>query len=833
MQTTLLDGTWSLTPADRKRVSLHTQYFAENFSLPCPLPGDIHSALLAADIISDPYWGTNELAMQWVGTLDWIVQRVFTVEEGQLEGTRAILTLTMADTIITVTVNGTVVGNTYNQFRRWRFDLTDHLKAGENTIALSFTSAEAYAKGEAEKLPYPIPYSVYPVYAKHRNLIRKTQCHFGWDWGPCILAMGVYESITLDFVDEGIIERVRIETKPIDDKRWSVGVSVRYNAVADASLDVRTEVASVVQEGTVSVKKGLNLLTFRLSVCDIQRWWPHGHGKAVLYPLSLTIGEQTVSRRIGFRTLEVKTIEDSEGGRSMTFTVNDVDIFAKGSNWIPFDALPSRLTEERYEQLLQSAVDANMNMLRVWGGGMYEKEIFYDLCDEKGLLIWQDCMFSCSMYPANEEFLENVEAEIRYQVDRLAHRASLALWCGNNEDLGAITWYEESRANRDRYVIDYDRLNEGVVGRIIREQDPGRTWWPSSPSAGVGDFSDNWTSDKRGDMHFWSVWHDGSPFEEYYTINPRFVSEFGFQSFPSLSTVQTYADEGEHNLTSVVMEHHQKNPRGNSIIIENFSRYYRFPSSFDQMLYLSQVQQAKAMRMAIEYWRTTMPHCMGTLYWQLNDNWPVASWSSIDYTGKWKLLHYAAKHFYSTALPIAYQKEDGIVEVFVVNDGPTAIVDAKASVKFASYDGKKLGKQEYRQDFAPYSSTHLATIDLRKKKKLERENTFIYLKLKSDDLYIENSLMLAKPKESRLQDPGIKVAVATAAGGFSVTLSCTKPAFQVALDAGDLRGIFSDNLFEIRPTAQKVVSFKTKEHVTLEQFVAMLTVYDLYSSSRR
>jgi beta-mannosidase len=239
------------------------------------------------------------------------------------------------------------------------------------------------------------------------------------------------------------------------------------------------------------------------------------------------------------------------------------------------------------------------------------------------------------------------------------------------------------------------------------------------------------------------------------------------------------------------------------------------------------------MRMAIEYWRTTMPHCMGTLYWQLNDNWPVASWSSIDYTGKWKLLHYAAKHFYSPALPIAYQKEDGIVEVFVVNDGPKAIVDAKASVKFASYDGKKLGKQEYRQDFAPYSSTHLATIDLRKKKKLERENTFIYLKLKSDDLYIENSLMLAKPKESRLQDPGIMVAVAKAPGGFSVTLSCTKPAFQVALDAGNLKGTFSDNLFEIRPTAQKVVSFKTKEHVTLEQFVPLLKVYDLYSSSRR
>lgn len=832
MHTRLLDGEWTLTPADYKRVALHTPYFATSPSLSCTLPGDIHSALLKAGVIDDPYWGTNELGIQWVGQLDWTVERTFTIDEADLEHTRAILTFTMADTIITVLVNGSEVGRMDNQFRRWRFDITDALHGGENTIALCFESAEAYAKREAAKLPYPIPYSVYPVYAESRNMVRKSQCHFGWDWGPCILAMGVYQSIALDFVDEGLIESVRITTVEREDNDWDVAIAVRYNAIADADLAVKAEVAKSHTEGTVSVKRGQNLVTFHLRVSDIQLWWPNGHGKAVLYPLAVTIGSQNASRRIGFRTLEVKTIDDQKGGRSMTVSVNGTDIFAKGANWIPFDALPSRLTEERYEYLLQSVVDANMNMLRLWGGGMYEKEVFYDLCDEKGILIWQDCMFSCSMYPAHQAFLDTVEAEIRYQVDRLAHHPSLALWCGNNEDLGAISWYEESRANRDRYVIDYDRLNEGVVGRVIREQDPYRTWWPSSPSAGVGDYSDNWTNDQRGDMHFWSVWHDGSPFEEYYTIRPRFVSEFGFQSFPSLSTVRRYAADDEHNLTSVVMEHHQKNVRGNSIIIENFSRYYRFPSSFEDMLYLSQVQQAKAMRMAIEYWRTTMPHCMGTLYWQLNDNWPVASWSSIDYYGKWKLLHYAAKHFYSPALPIAYQKEDGIVEVYVVNDGPHPILDAKVSVKFATYDGKKLGKQEYRQDFKAYSSTHLATIDLNKKKKLERENTFIYLKLKSDDLYIENSLMLAKPKESRLQDPEIKVEVAKAPGGFFVTLSCTKAAFQVALDAGSLLGTFSDNLFEIRPTAQKVVTFKTKETISLEAFKEELKVYDLYTSGR-
>jgi beta-mannosidase len=436
------------------------------------------------------------------------------------------------------------------------------------------------------------------------------------------------------------------------------------------------------------------------------------------------------------------------------------------------------------------------------------------------------------MYPSDPSFLASVEAELRYQVNRLHDHPSLALWCGNNEDLGAISWYEESRKNPYRYVIDYDRLNEGVVGKVIKDLDPNRTWWPSSPSAGPSDFSDNWHNDKRGDMHFWSVWHEGKSFEEYYSIKPRFVSEFGYQSFPSLSTVATYAQPSMWNLTSVEMEHHQKNPRGNSIIIENFSRYYRFPTNFEQMLYLSQVQQATAMKMAIEYWRTTMPHCMGTLYWQLNDNWPVASWSSIDYTLKWKLLHYAAKRFYAPALPIAYQKEDGKVEVYIVNDGPKGIEDAKLSVKFCTFDGQKLGKQEYRLTIDAKSSTHMCTIDLKKKPKIDRQKTFIYLKLKSDDLYIENCLLLDKPKACQLCDPGIETHIEKASGGFLVTVSCTHPAFEVALDAQDLKGVFSDNLFNIRPTAQKVVFFKTHESITALQFKEKLKVFDVFSSSK-
>jgi beta-mannosidase len=832
MLTLDINGVWNLSPLSQETIAPFTKYFHTHPHIPCTLPGDIHSALLESGVINDPYVGTQELQIQWVGRSDWVLERTFEVPEQALSDTMAVLTLTMADTIISVWVNDRQVGFCDNQFRRWRFDVSEALTSGQNTIKLVFTSAESHAIALAEKLPYPIPYSVYPVSAKHRNLVRKTQCHSGWDWGPCILSFGIYEPIQLAFVDEGLIESVTCDTKSRPDDSWDLIVEVVFNARRVQNLQCTADCAGATQQGSVETKVGLNKITFHLVCNKVHRWWPNGEGKAVLYQLELAIGAQKMTKRIGFRTLEVKTEEDAEGGKGMVFSVNGRDIFAKGANWIPLDAFMGRLTRERYEQLLQYVMDANMNMLRVWGGGLYEKEDFYELCDEKGILLWQDCMFSCSMYPSDRAFLASVEAELRYQVPRLHDHPSLALWCGNNEDLGAISWYEESAKNRDRYVIDYDRLNEGVVGKVIKELDPGRTWWPSSPSAGEGDFSDNWHSDKRGDMHFWSVWHEGRSFEEYYSIKPRFVSEFGYQSFPSLSTVATYAQPSMWNLTSVEMEHHQKNPRGNSIIIENFSRYYRFPTSFEQMLYLSQVQQAVAMKMAIEYWRTTMPHCMGTLFWQLNDNWPVASWSSIDYTGKWKLLHYAAKRFYAPALPIAYQKEDGKVEVYIVNDGPKAIEDAKLSVKFSTFDAQKLGKQEYRLTIEAKSSTHMCTIDLKKKPKLDRNKTFIYLKLKSDDLYMENCLLLDKPKACELVDPQLQMQVEKASGGFAVTVSCTYPAFEVALDAQDLKGVFSDNLFAIRPTAQKVVFFKTHEKVTLKQFKEKLKVYDLYGSSK-
>ncbi len=360
----------------------------------------------------------------------------------------------------------------------------------------------------------------------------------------------------------------------------------------------------------------------------------------------------TVTDRIGFRDLELVRELTEDGGEMFEFQVNGERIYAKGANWIPTENLRGRIDDGDYESLLSSAVAANMNMIRVWGGGYYELERFYDLCDELGLLVWQDFMFSCALYPATDEFLESVEAEVRYQVRRLANHPSLALWCGNNEnEMSLVNWFDDN-PHIEAFYTDYERLNDQTIAPVVAEEDPSRTFWPGSPSSG-GLFADEGELDphdqSRGDIHYWDVWHDGEPFEDYLTVKPRFVSEFGYQSFASTDLLSTVVPDDQLNPTAPIMEHHQRNPGGNKRILQRLADHFRVPFDFDDLVYLSQVQHGLAMQTAIEHWRRLKPYCMGTLYWQLNDLWPCASWSSIEYGGEWKALHYMAKRFYERA----------------------------------------------------------------------------------------------------------------------------------------------------------------------------------------
>jgi beta-mannosidase len=772
-------------------------------ALPMRIPGDNVSALLEAGLIPDPYYGTQELHLQWIGSSDWLLSRRFTVEEGFLKDRRQFLHLDGVDTLAEVRLNGERVAGSTNMFVPLRAEVTGVLREGENRIEVLLRSAEREALARSRALPYPVPYSRYPVQSSHRNLVRKVQCHSGWDWGPCLMVSGIYGPAYIQAGADGRLEHLHTE-QHFTRKGVELEITVEYFAYREAKIALELEVAGARHRDLMAVAPGLNIQRRTLRIDHPELWWPAGYGAQTLHTLSVKLGEESFRKGIGFRRLEV-LCGDDQAGRSLIFRVNGVNVFCKGANWIPCDALPARQTPERYESLLDGAVQANMNMLRVWGGGQYERNVFYELCDRKGLLVWQDFMFSCAAYPATAEFLAEVEPEIRYQVKRLKDHPCLALWCGNNENLGALTWFPETRANRDRYLVDYDRLNEGVVGRIVRELDPGRAWWPSSPSAGQGDYSDNWHQDSKGDMHFWSVWHEGRPFEAYYEVTPRFCSEFGFQSFPSADTVRTFAPENQCNVTSPVLEHHQRHPRGNTVITETLTRYFRLPAGFESFLYLSQVQQALAIKTAVEYWRSRRPVCLGILYWQLDDCWPVASWSSIEYPDRWKLLHYAARRFFAPVHVLAFCRDGRTVEIFGVND-TRQDRRGELEIRYLDFAGRARAEEKRTVGLAAEAATALARHPL-SELPAPAEQLFLSMRFVSNQEESENELFLCPPKRCELEDPGLHRQVLNAEGELEVELASERPAFYLSLEAQGMPGRFSDAFFTLLPGRPRRVGF--------------------------
>lgn len=668
-------------------------------SRPMAIPGDIVSALVASGELRDPFVGEAELAALWVGREDWTLVRRFPLDDAALAAESLRLELESLDTVADIRLNGIELARCRNMFVPLSITLAGAAKLGENELRITIRSAERAAAEAASKLPYPSPASTYPVSSPYRNLLRKAQCMAGWDWGPCILSGGIYGYSRIVASNGPVIVGLSAEGRRLGGESWEL--RCRVELVLSEPRPVRlTASAAGGQAGRiVDAPAGRGAYELSILVESPELWWPTGHGAQTLYELVVRahgvqgetagVAREASERRlrVAFRELRLRNEPDADG-RAMAVEVNGRPILLKGANWIPQDALPSRWTASGARELLDQALAANMNCVRVWGGGRYESDEFYDYCDERGILVWQDFMFACATYPSTPDFLAEVDMEARAQILRLKHHPCVALWCGNNEDLGAIGWYDESKANPTRYVVDYDRLNEGILGRAVRELDPGRPWWPSSPSAGPGDYSDNWHADGAGDMHYWSVWHEGKPFSAYLDVRPRLCSEFGFQSLPSPEAVAAFAGPEDLNVTSPVMEHHQRHPKGNELIMTTMLRYFRMPRGFDETLYLSQAQQALAIKTAVDYWRSTTPRCMGALYWQLNDVWPCASWSSLEYGGRWKLLHYEARRFFAPAAPFAFLK-DGTLYAGASYDGPGRY-RGRLRLRLLSFDGTEL-----------------------------------------------------------------------------------------------------------------------------------------------
>ncbi len=794
-----LAGAWTLEEASGAHV------------VPFVLPGDAITALHAGGVIDDPYLRDNEYGVRWVADRDWIARRSFEVDDP------AGLTWLVADgldTVAEIRINGVTVLTAASSFREHVAPLGGVLRAGSNSVEILFRSNTRAADALQRSMPFRVPSMDANSPIPNGNMLRKVQCDFGWDWNLAVAPFGLYGSLRLV---EGEIAGVRF-SQAHEAGRVRLTVAVDLRGAAGAGVPWQVSTGGVAVAGTADANGGFEA-EFLLE--DPALWWPAGAGAQALTEVRIETAGQMKICRVALRQVELVTAPDAAGA-GFGFRVNGRDIFARGANWIPADALAGRITPEKTRGLLQSAVDANMNMIRIWGGGRYEAEWFYDLCDELGLMVWQDFMFACNLYPSTPEFLAEVDREVAYQARRLAHR--VALWCGDNELIGALGWFEESRMDRDRYLVSYDRLNRTIEAALKRAV-PEAVWWPSSPSPGVMNFGDAWHQDGAGDMHFWSVWHEGRDFEHYRDVRPRFCSEFGFQSYPSMAVIRSFAAPGDMNIASPVMESHQKNRGGNARIAETMFRYFRFPEGFENFVWLSQVQQGLAIKTAVDYWRSLKPHCMGALYWQLNDTWPVASWASLDYGGGWKLLHYMARRFFAPVTAALIPDGAGKIGVSAVNDGPGQV---RISVVLSAVapDGTVQAIASGGGEVGPDAAGEIAAI----REDQVPEGSVLVLEWSASNGHSGlDHLAPRRYKALDLVDPGLRIESSVRDGTVVARISAGALALFVTLEA-DCPGRFSDNAVTVWPGRDAVIEFRPDAGEAADVQLSLRDLYSSYSS---
>ena len=618
-------------------------------AVPAEVPGSVYHDLLAAGRIPDPFYRDNETEALKLMEYDFHYSRAFQADGELLDCGAVLLRCEGLDTLAAVYINGAEAGRADNMHRVWEFDVKDLLREGENNIAVHFASPtkfirESYAADPADGTADAM--EGFPS-------LRKAHCMFGWDWGPRLPDAGIWRDISLLGVDTARIRDVLVKQFH-EGGRAALEIDTHIARLTDAPAEVRVSVTA--PDGTVLTGAGE---TCRIEVPDPRLWWPAGYGGQPLYRVEaeLVSGGTRLdvwSRRIGLRTMTVSRVK-SEHGESFSHCVNGVDVFAMGMDYIPEDNLLPRVTPERTRRLLEDARAANVNTIRVWGGGYYPDDYFYDICDELGLLVWQDFMFACAVYNLTDAFEETITAEFVDNIRRLRSHPSLALWCGNNEMeqfAGSGMWI---RAMRQK--SDYIKMFQYIIPKVLKAEDPQAFYWPSSPSSG-GDF-DEPGDPSRGDVHDWDVWHGLKPFTDYRNYLFSYVSEFGFQSFPCMETIESFTLPEDRNIFSYIMEKHQRNATANGRIVTYLSQNYLYPATLDKLVYASQLLQAQAMQYGVEHWRRNRGRCMGAVIWQLNDCWPVASWAGIDYFGRWKALQYYARRFFAPVLVSCH--EEGLV----------------------------------------------------------------------------------------------------------------------------------------------------------------------------
>ncbi|MFN8379922.1 MAG: glycoside hydrolase family 2 protein [Anaerolineae bacterium] len=794
MQRFSLDGAWVLHGSA-----------APYESVPAQVPGCVHLDLMAAGLLNDLNFGDQEKDQFFIGETDWRYQRAFDVSAELLAHEQVLLRCAGLDTLATIRINDSMVGYADNMFRSWEFDVKPFLLPGRNLIEVFFAAPMPYLRQmEAEKGAL-YAWSIGDHRLNAAAWLRKEPCNFGWDWGPKTVTSGIWRRIELVGFSTARLDDVRVLQDHGTPGQVLVTVEGAVEQLSDAELQVDIDLrlnGHDVASAMVSVEDG----RFRaeLLVEAPQLWWTNGLGAQPLYTVAVYLKAADTAldawtRRIGLRTLTLDRRAD-EWGESFTFAINGVPFFAKGADWIPADPFSARIRRAQYEPLLKAAADAHMNMLRAWGGGVYEDDDFFDLCDEFGIAVWQDFVFACGTYPTTDDaFMANVTAEARDNVRRLRHHASLALWCGNNElEQGLVgpSWTATTMAWED-----YGKLFDVMLPEIVRAEDPQRPYWPASPHTPLGDRF-NFNDPDSGDAHLWAVWHGKMPVEIYRETFHRFVSEFGFQSFPEPHVLDAYTLPEDRNLTSYVMEYHQRSGIGNATIMHYLLAWFRMPTSYWGLLWMSQILQAEIIKYAIEHWRRHMPRTMGSLYWQLNDIWPGPSWSSLDFQGHWKALHYAARRFYRPLLISGAEDLDRYtVEVAVTSDRLEP-VEGEARWTVTTTDGERLAGGTQPVTIAPNGVTPVWTLDCAPYvEQAGVRRLLVWLELRVHGEVVSSNLAtLARPKHLELPGPVIRMEVRPRPdGAWNVVLQSDKPALWVWLEHEQGPIHASDNFFHLAP----------------------------------
>jgi beta-mannosidase len=803
--------------------------------LTAKVPGCVHTDLLRHGQIPDPFIGTNETEVQWIDKRDWIYEACFKITAEQLRCQRVELVLEGLDTYADVKVNGQPVLSVNNMFRVWRQDVRPFLQQGENRLEIMFRSPVAEDVPKLEQLGYALPapndQSETGSLADKKVSVfaRKAPYHYGWDWGPRLVTSGIWREVRVE-AWSGVLWRdlfIRQEEVSADGARLTAVAEIE-NAGEERETELRISVAGRGWSKPVRLAKGWQTVELELYVEKPKLWWCRGLGEPHLYVFAaeLADGEEgaVIARKTvktGLRSIRLVRERDA-AGESFYFELNGVPLFAKGANHIPNDSFAAEVTRERYRHEIASAAASNMNMLRVWGGGIYEADVFYELCDEYGLLVWQDFMFACSMYPGDQAFLDNVTKEAEDNVKRLRNHPCIALWCGNNEIDSAWTHFEEEGGwgwkkhytpeQRERLWADYEALFHRILPEAVHTWSPQTAYWPSSPLMGLtGDRNQHaHPSSTAGDIHYWGVWHASEPFENYHVHVGRFMSEYGFQSFPEYKSVRAYAEENDLELESAVMLAHQKNGAGNRLIKEYMERYMREPKDFECFLPMSQILQAEAMKMAMEAHRRHKPYCMGTLYWQMNDCWPVASWSGMDYFGRWKALHYTAKRSFADVLLCVADTMQGNKALHIVND-TLEPVHGTLRLTLLHIRGSKAIREEdvpVAQKANGAGVVHILSTDEWLRGLHRAEYMLVARLIQDGELLASCEVYFADTKEMDLPQPDIEVTEVQGSGGRSFTLCSDVLARHVWLSA-DQEGIFSDNHLDLAPGISKTVDFLT------------------------